>query len=260
MNCPDLVEAGAGLAGRGDDPRCPAVLVFGSEDLQCALELDPRELGGREVVAVGLVDRDQIGELEDAALDALQLVAGAGEHEEQEEVDHLGDRGLRLADADGLDQHHVEARRLADQDRLAGLAGDAAQRAAGGGGPDEGVVDAASCSIRVLSPRIDPFETDDEGSTASTATRWPSSTSWRPKRSMKVLLPTPGTPEMPMRCAPPVSGRSAVRSCLRAIPIVGGVRLDQGDRPPERRPVVVEDTVESKPRDRKMSSLFNHQH
>jgi hypothetical protein len=72
--------------------------------------------------------------------------------------------------------------------------------------------DEASFSIRVLSPRIDPLETDDEGSTASTATRWPPFTNRRPKVSMKVLLPTPGTPEIPMRRAPPVSGRRSVRS------------------------------------------------
>src|SRR3546814_17367705 len=51
-----------------------------------------------------------------------------------------------------------------------------------------------SSSMRVLSPRIEPPLTLEEGSTASTATLWPASTSSRPKRSTKVDLPTPGTP------------------------------------------------------------------
>ena len=66
-----------------------------------------------------------------------------------------------------------------------------------------GRMKAAGCtdsrSMRVLSPRIEPPETVDDGSTASTATRWPCAISCSPSASMKVLLPTPGTPEMPMR-------------------------------------------------------------
>ena len=65
-------------------------------------------------VAVGLVDRDHVGDLQDALLDALELVAGAGQGQEQERVDHPGDRDLRLADADGLDEHDVVPRRLQD--------------------------------------------------------------------------------------------------------------------------------------------------
>ncbi len=64
----------------------------------------------------------------------------------------------------------------------------------------------ANRSMRVLSPRIDPPDSADDGSTASTATRWPASTSRRPKLSMNVLLPAPGTPEIPRRCDRPVSG------------------------------------------------------
>ena len=63
---------------------------------------------------------------------------------------------------------------------------------------------AASFAIRVLSPRIDPPDRRDVGSTASTATFLPRSVSSVPKLSIKVDLPTPGTPVMPMRCAPPV--------------------------------------------------------
>ena len=62
-------------------------------------------------------------------LDALQLVAGARQHQREEEIGHVGDRGLGLADADGLDQDDIEARGLAQEHRLARLGGDAAERA-----------------------------------------------------------------------------------------------------------------------------------
>ena len=79
-----------------------------------------------------------VGEFEDALLDPLQLIPGAREHEHQEAVDHLGDRGLGLTDPDGFDDHDVESRGLAHQHRLAGLLGHAAQRTARRAGPDEG--------------------------------------------------------------------------------------------------------------------------
>ena len=79
--------------------------------------------GGTGEVAVGLVHDDEVGELHDPALDALQLVAAGGRHEEQEHVDHGRDRDLRLADADGLDEHDVEARGLAHEQSLRGCGG-----------------------------------------------------------------------------------------------------------------------------------------
>ena len=92
----------------------------------------------RQVVAVGLVDRDQVGELDQALLDALQLVAGAGQQQDQEKVDHAGDHRLGLADTHRLDQDHVEARRLAQQHGLARHPRDAAQRARRGRRADVG--------------------------------------------------------------------------------------------------------------------------
>ena len=65
--------------------------------------------------------------------------------------------------------------------------------------------------MRVLSPRIEPPETLELGSTASTATRWPAPISCRPSVSMKVDLPTPGTPETPIRNAARAGAGSAVR-------------------------------------------------
>ncbi len=50
--------------------------------------------GSPEIVAVSLVDRDQIRDLQDALLDALQVVAGSRQHQHDEEVDHVGHGGL----------------------------------------------------------------------------------------------------------------------------------------------------------------------
>ena len=97
------------------------------------------DIGALQIVAVRLVDRDHVGELDEAFLDALELVAGAWQHQREEEIGHVGDRGLGLPGADRLDQDHVEPRRLAQQHGLAGLGGDATQRAGGGRGADEGI-------------------------------------------------------------------------------------------------------------------------
>ena len=83
------------------------------QDLQRRTVFGGGPLGACDVVAVGLVDGDHVGDLDDALLDALQIVAAAGEQQHEEEVDHVGDGDLRLADADGLDDDHVEAGGLA---------------------------------------------------------------------------------------------------------------------------------------------------
>ena len=89
------------------------------------------ELGARKVLAVGLVDGDHIGKLDDALLERLQLVAGAGQRQHEEKIGLIGNRDFGLADPDGLDQHHVIARRLAQQHGFPRLGGDAAERAGG---------------------------------------------------------------------------------------------------------------------------------
>ena len=66
-----------------------------------------------------------------------------------------------------------------------------------------------SSSMRVLSPRIEPPPRLDEGSMASTASDRPRSSRDRPKRSMRVDFPTPGTPVMPNRTDFPVCGSTA---------------------------------------------------
>ncbi len=74
----------------------------------------------------------------------------------------------------------------------------------------------ARAAIRVLSPRIEPPLRDDDGSTASTATLWPAAVSVEPNAPMNVDFPTPGTPEIPNRRAPPACGSSSTSSSWAA--------------------------------------------
>ena len=95
--------------------------------------------------------------------------------------------------------------------------------------------------MRVLSPRIDPPLRVLDGSTASTATRWPASMTCRPTASINVDLPTPGDPETPTRVDRPVSGRTAASSALASVAVVGAGRLDERDPLRERAPVTGDD-------------------
>ena len=73
------------------------------EKMKRVAELSLSQAGAVDVVAVGLVDDDSVGHLHDAALDSLELVACAGELDEQEEVDHRMDGCLALAHSDCLE-------------------------------------------------------------------------------------------------------------------------------------------------------------
>ncbi|CAD5300193.1 hypothetical protein BOS5A_231163 [Bosea sp. EC-HK365B] len=135
---PERIEAGPGQAGDRHHRRRPERRGR-RENMQRRLVLRGCGARGGRAVAIGLVDRKHVGELDDALLDALQFVAGIGQHQHQEEIGEIGDRRLRLADADRLDQDDVEAGGFAEQHGLARLGCDAPQRAGGGRGPDVGV-------------------------------------------------------------------------------------------------------------------------
>ena len=88
----------------------------------------------------------------------------------------------------------------------------------------------ASRSMRVLSPRMLPPEIGLDGSTLSTATFSPRSRiRCMPSASMKVLLPTPGTPVMPTRRDWPVCGSSASSRRAASSPSDGQIAFDQRD-------------------------------
>src|SRR5690606_40322492 len=83
----DFIEHFAGQRGCGQYTRLPC--GFGHrKDAYSVHELTARFLRGGFVVAVRLRDHDDISHLHDSPLDALKLVAGARQRQEQEAVDH----------------------------------------------------------------------------------------------------------------------------------------------------------------------------
>ena len=135
---PDLLDAQTVEAAVAEHLRHPAAVGLG-EEMEGVAEVGGCHVTAVYVVAVALVDDDAVGDLHDAALDALQLVAGAGHLDEQEEVDHGVAGRLALAHADGLYEDLVVASRLAEDDGLARLTGHAAERTGRGAGADERV-------------------------------------------------------------------------------------------------------------------------
>ncbi len=90
-----------------------------------------------DVVAVGLVDRQGIGNFQHPLFNPLQLITGPGQHQHQKKVHHGGHRGFRLANPYGFHNDDIEPGRLAQQHGFPGLAGDTAQAAPGGRGSDK---------------------------------------------------------------------------------------------------------------------------
>ena len=103
-----------------------------AEGLAIALDLLPdvaqRVLGA---LAVELVDRDQIGEVEHVDLLELARRAELGRHDVERDVDMGHDGGVALPYPRGLDDDQVEAGSLARGDRVGQAGGDLAARAAG---------------------------------------------------------------------------------------------------------------------------------
>ena len=100
-----LVDAGHRRdRGDGDD-----LGVAVAERAQRRVQVAPRAQG--DVAEVGLGHHEHVGDLHDPRLQELQDVARAGLDDDGDGVGHLGDVGLALADADGLDDDDVEGGR-----------------------------------------------------------------------------------------------------------------------------------------------------
>ena len=98
-----------------------------------------RPFGGHSAFAIGLVDGNHVGDFQHAFLQALQIVAGTGQHQHEKEIHHVGHTCFRLADADGFDKDDVKPGRLAQQHVFPGPRRNAAQRSGGRRGTDEGI-------------------------------------------------------------------------------------------------------------------------
>jgi hypothetical protein len=95
-----------------DDRRPPALL---RAQRQNAPDLSYHRVGQR---VLGLVDHDHVGDLHHPRLQRLDRVAGAGLEHKHDRVRVVDDVHLRLAHADGLEEHIVLARGVHQQGRL----------------------------------------------------------------------------------------------------------------------------------------------
>ena len=80
--------------------------VLRPERTQRGVEVPDR--AKRRRAEIGLGDNEDVRHLHDPRLEELQDVAGARLHDHDNRVRDIGDLGLGLADADGLDHDHVE--------------------------------------------------------------------------------------------------------------------------------------------------------
>ncbi len=79
---------------------------------------------------IGLVDHEHVGDLHDACLDGLHVVAHAGHQHHHGHLRQSGDLHFVLPHADGLDQHVIAAGASIRRARSRVARGQAAQRAA----------------------------------------------------------------------------------------------------------------------------------
>ena len=166
---PDGIDAGA-LEGRaGQDLGRPA-RGRRAQQMQRRLIIGLGPARRRQELAVGLVDQDQVGELDDAALDALQLVAGARREQQRGKQSTMSATAVSLWPTPTV-SITIRSKPAASQASAASRvrlvtppsvppAGEGRMNAAGAW---------ASRCMRVLSPRIEPPVRRLEGSTASTA-------------------------------------------------------------------------------------------
>ncbi len=94
------------------------------------------ERAHRDPSEIGLGDDEHVGDLHDPGLEELEHVAGARLDDDRDRVRDIGDLGLRLTDADSLDDDDVE-RGGERGGGGPGRGGEAAEPVAGGRRADE---------------------------------------------------------------------------------------------------------------------------
>ena len=110
------------LQGTHADHRRPPVGRSRAQHVQRLFPLRARNGRGARI-DVALVDCHEVGDLDNTLLDRLQIVAGVRQLDQDEHVDHAGNRRFALPDTDRLDQNDVITRRFAGEHCLARLFG-----------------------------------------------------------------------------------------------------------------------------------------
>ena len=93
--------------------------------------------GAVRALAIGLVDIEDVRDLEDARLDRLNVVAHARDHDHHHAMGQAGDVDLVLTHADRLDDHDLLAQGVHDPNTVGGSARQPAQVPPRGQGTDE---------------------------------------------------------------------------------------------------------------------------
>ena len=107
-------------------------------------------------IAIALVNHENIGNLHNASLETLYIVAHAWHQHHDGDVRQAYDVDFILSDTHSFDQQALLATGFDDHGNICGSTGEAAQRAAGGHASqvEAGI---ASCSrMRMRSPRMAP--------------------------------------------------------------------------------------------------------
>ena len=86
---------------------------------------------------IGLVDHDNVGDFELAGLFPLQLVAGLGLYEDNDDVGDFADRRVSLSGSDGLDDDGIESEAVEQTDHEIDVGRDARLTARRGQASDE---------------------------------------------------------------------------------------------------------------------------
>ena len=121
-------------------------------------------------LAVGLVHHEDVGNLHDAGLDRLHIVAGAGHQHDDRDVGGADDVHFVLADADRLDDHDVLAGGVEHQRGVARRAASPPRWPRVAMLRTNTPASSACALMRTRSPRIAPPVNGLVGSTASTPT------------------------------------------------------------------------------------------
>ena len=127
---PGVVGQGDGIWRRGRDEHLAVVLEAARGRVGQLEHAAQRPLGVLHARVVGLVDHQQVGDLQNAGLDRLDVIAHAGGLDHQGGVRQAGDIHLGLAHADRLDQDQVKAGGIEYLHQGGGGRGQPAQRTA----------------------------------------------------------------------------------------------------------------------------------
>lgn len=120
----DVVDAVRGIRHGPDDARAPQAGCAAIAELDEMAQVSHRRVGA---IAVGFVDHEDIGHLENAGLDRLNAVAHPGGHQHECGVGETRHLHFALAHPDRFEQDDVKARRVQDAQGL-GVARDTPPR------------------------------------------------------------------------------------------------------------------------------------